>query len=330
MDVFVTGGSGYVGNHVIPLLVARGHRVLALARSQAAAAQVSALGAQVVRGDVTESGAWCESAERTEAIVHLAMPSRGTGRRAWDWTPFSARWVRLVEAFETRALDQLIAAAGRNPRLRALITTTGPAASGHHPGCAFIDEDCLGSSSSFGAVQRMTERRTLAAAESGIPATVLRPGAVYGADGGFAARLLRDALRGRVAYAGRGDNYLSWVHIRDYARSYVAAVEAGGLGRVVAIVDDEPLTSRAAMQELAAACGGGRPRSAPSWLVRLTQGPVVHGWATGSARLRNDRAKQLLGFAPSFPNVRVGFAATVHEFRLAQTAVAHTEQSVRD
>ncbi len=270
MDVFLTGGSGYVGGYVIPRLCARGHRVFALARSARAAERVGGLAGKVqaVEGDLSAPGNWLETAARADAIIHLAtrvatVPRRAS-RRFFGWAQFSAHWVELVREFESRALEQLLAAARRNPGC-TLITTTGPAASGHHSHSDLVDEDALGATSSFGAVQRMIETRTLDAVRSGMPASVLRPGAVYEPDGGFAAQLLGAARRGRAFYAGRGDNYVSWVHIEDYAEAYVHAVERGAQGAVIAVVDDEPFTSRSAMEELARLCGAARPRSVPAW-----------------------------------------------------------------
>jgi len=287
----VTGGGGYVGGYVIAALRSHEHRVLALVRGPATADRVRQLGAEAVSGDVTQPGAWQTHARTADAIVHLAIPGPLAARRAYETTGLSARWARQVAQFEAQALDALFDVARSSTKCRALITTTGPAASGQH-GSDFIDEDSQGPQSVFGKVQSMVEERTLAAAREGIAASVLRPGAVYGPDGGFAARILRAATRGKVLYVGAGDNYISWVHIRDYANAYVHALDGRSAGRVVAIVDDEPMRSRDAMQLLAELAGARSARAVPGWIARMASGPIVHGWATQSARMRNTRAKQ--------------------------------------
>lgn len=307
MNVFVTGGSGYVGGYVLAALVREGHRAFALARTDTAVRRVEALGATAVRGDVTASGAWQDEASRADAIIHLACPSPGTNRRWYEWTAFSSRWVNLVRDAEALALPLLFETARANPKLVTLLTTTGPAAAGDHDD-GWIDEDARGPASIFGEVQRAIEEKTLQAASAGVPAGVLRPGAVYGRDGGFAARVLRSARRGRVVYVGNGRNYVSWVHIEDYASAYLHALQGGANGHVVAIVDDAPMPSRQSMELLARAAGVRSPLRVPAFATRIAMGPVVSGWATQSARLKNDRAKRLLGWRPRFRSVGEGFA----------------------
>lgn len=305
MDVFVTGGSGYVGGYVLRALSASGHRVKALVRSEASAQRVRALGASAVSGDVAAAGPWQEHALESDAILHLACPSPRAERKPYEWAPFSQTWVHSVAAFEERALPLLFACARGSSRCRILVTTTGPAAAGDH-GDRWIDESARGPASSFGRVQQMIEDRTLEAARSGVPAMVIRPGAVYGPDGGFAARVLRDAARGRVLHVGSGSNYISWVHIEDYAATYVLALAGAAAGKVVTVVDDHPATARASMELLAELTGVTRVHRVPRVIARIVAGPVVFGWATQSARARNLRARELLGFQPRYPSLRDG------------------------
>jgi uncharacterized protein YbjT (DUF2867 family) len=81
MRVFVTGGSGFVGGHVVERLVRDGHEVVALARSDAAVRAVEALGARAARGDL---GAIPEGAlQGVDAVVHCAARAEDWGKRAW-------------------------------------------------------------------------------------------------------------------------------------------------------------------------------------------------------------------------------------------------------
>lgn len=82
MRVFVTGGTGHSGSYIIPELVAAGHEVTGLARSDAAAAAVSALGAKVRRGDLEDLDGLKEAAADSDGVVHVAhrqdlLPSGG-------------------------------------------------------------------------------------------------------------------------------------------------------------------------------------------------------------------------------------------------------------
>ncbi len=82
MRVFVTGGTGHSGSYIIPELIAAGHEVTGLARSDTAAAALSALGAKVRRGDLEDLDGLKEAAADSDGVIHVAhrqdlLPSGG-------------------------------------------------------------------------------------------------------------------------------------------------------------------------------------------------------------------------------------------------------------
>jgi nucleoside-diphosphate-sugar epimerase len=79
--VFITGGTGHIGSYIIPDLIAAGHEVTGLARSDTSAAAVSALGAKVRRGDLEDLDGLKEAAADSDGVIHVA-PCRGSPRRA--------------------------------------------------------------------------------------------------------------------------------------------------------------------------------------------------------------------------------------------------------
>jgi len=72
MNIFLTGGSGTIGRAVLTRLIERGHKVTALARSQASAALLQDAGAQPLRGDIGDTATWCATALAGDALIHLA------------------------------------------------------------------------------------------------------------------------------------------------------------------------------------------------------------------------------------------------------------------
>src|SRR5258705_7072379 len=82
MRVLVAGGTGHSGSYIIPELIAAGHEVTGLARSDTAAAAVSALGAKVRRGDLEDLDGLKQAAADSDGVIHVAhrqdlLPSGG-------------------------------------------------------------------------------------------------------------------------------------------------------------------------------------------------------------------------------------------------------------
>ncbi|TIM36745.1 MAG: NAD-dependent epimerase/dehydratase family protein, partial [Mesorhizobium sp.] len=82
MRVLVTGGTGHIGSYIIPELIAAGHEVIGLARSDTSATAVSALGAKARRGDITDLDGLKAAAAESDGVIHVAhrqdlLPSGG-------------------------------------------------------------------------------------------------------------------------------------------------------------------------------------------------------------------------------------------------------------
>lgn len=220
MRIFVTGGSGFVGQNVIPKLREAGHEVLALARSTASAAKVEAVGAGAVRDDLLDLGPATRTAlARTQAVVHLAAHMDFT----YDPKPFLALNVRATELLLTLAHQAGVAtfvyvsAAPVVPDTPA-VRLTEAAASEELP------------SELYPRTKAMAERLVLAADEEGFRTVALRPPAIWGPHNHHFDDLFANVAAGKWRWIGGGRQVLSTIHVYNLASAIIAtlATEAGG------------------------------------------------------------------------------------------------------
>jgi nucleoside-diphosphate-sugar epimerase len=229
MRVFVTGASGWIGSAVVPELLGAGHEVLGLARSDASAAAVAALGAEVLRGDLNDLDTLRDGAASSDGVIHLAF--------IHDFSNFEASVTADRRAIETMGT----ALEGSD---KPLVIASGTAAV---PGRVATERD---EQSAMSAVSgRATNAlATLDLAARGVRSSVVGlPRTVHG-DGdrhGFIARLVSIARdKGVSGYVGDGSNRWPAVHVLDAAHLFRLAVEQAPAGTRLHAVGDEGVPIR--------------------------------------------------------------------------------------
>lgn len=303
--VFVTGGSGFVGRHLIPALVAQGRSVRALARSDASAAAVAALGATPVRGAL---GALPPGAlEGVDTVVHAAA-------KAEDWGPLED-FVRVNVAGTAHLLD-----AAWRAGVRRFVHISTEAA--HFTGTDLVDIDedqplCPDSPFPYAATKARAEALVRAAA--GIETVVLKPRLVWGpGDSTVLPVLQKAAADGAFAWVDGGRQRISTTHVHNLVGAVLAAIDRAPAGTVAFVVDDETHTARDFLGAYAAAAGTPLPaRSVPGWLLRgaaralaavwtglgLAGAPPITPFAaamlSSTVTIRSDRAATALGWTPA-------------------------------
>jgi nucleoside-diphosphate-sugar epimerase len=284
--IAVLGATGVYGRHLIPRLVARGHRVRALVRRPETATVAIACGADVRRADIFDAASLRAALAGCDVGINLATSLPGPGgtpeayaendRLRRDGTPI---WVLACEeARVERVIQQSI----------AMVHAGG--------GADWADED-----TPFMAADDTIAGRAIAAVgamedcirASGLDWLILRGGLFYGPGTGFDDDWFARARAGKLRLPGAGADWVSLVHVADMAAATVAAIDRGPSRRALIVADDRPALWRDVLHHVAAVAGVSMPQ--PGGRSALP-----------SFRVKNARAREALCWSPLYPDYRAG------------------------
>jgi 2-alkyl-3-oxoalkanoate reductase len=306
MRVFLAGASGAIGHPLVPKLLAAGHEVTGMTRSEARAEQVRAAGADAAVVDVFDAAALRGAVEAAapEVIVHelTALPDRIDFRKEDTYA--------ATNRLRTEGTRNLIDAARASGARRFICQSIAFAYRMDGEALKTEDDPLLTDApGAFGSgVSALREMEALVLGRDGLEGLVLRYGFFYGpgtyyADDGTSTE---DVRRRRMPIVGRGTGVFSFIHVDDAADATVAAVERGAPG-VYNITDDEPAPMREWVPVFAEAAGAKPPRRVPVWLARFVAGKDVSNFAVELRGASNEKAKRELGWRPGHPSWRTGF-----------------------
>lgn len=294
MRVFVAGATGILGRHAIPHLLALGHEVVGLARTDERADVVRGLGATPAVASVFDPDALARAAAGCTAALHLATRiPRALRTTAADWAENDR-----IRTEGTRCLLAAAEAIGARHYLQQSVTFLY----GDH-GDEWIDEHSPVPVRQPAVLRSALEMERLVGA-SPLPHAVLRGGSFYGPGTGTTETMLEMASRRRLPIVGTGQAFASLIHVEDMGRAVAAATDAE-LAGTFNVVDDEPVRQAHLLAEAARVAGASPPRRVPVWLARMVGGAAVVT-VLRSQRVSNARLTAALDFALTYPTYREG------------------------
>lgn len=285
MKIFLTGATGYIGGSVGARLVAAGHAVTGLVRSEEGARQLQARGMKTVLGTLDDAEVIAQAAREAEAVVDTA------------------------EANHPGVVD-VIAAAVRGSG-KAFIHTSGSGIVATDARGELVDAVYDEYSAFTPAFPRMVQRAAIDqvvfdCARDGVRSVVIRPTMIYGGGRGVRTEsaqipaLIDNAKKAGIGlHIGRGENRWANVHIDDVVDLYLLALEKAPAGALYYAENGEE-----ALKDIAASISrmlgfGGRTRNWSPEDAEKALGPKAHSSFASNSRVRGKRARAELGWKPT-------------------------------
>lgn len=295
MRIFLTGGTGVIGTRALPALVAAGHDVTAVARSDPKTELVLSLGGTPAAVDLFDPESVAAAVAGHEVVMHLAtsIPSLSRSALTSSWETNE----RLRREASTNLVDAALEA-GAACYLQESICFPY-----QDNGDQWIGEDHpvehVGPFAGAGFAEAAA-RRFAADGRAGV---VLRFGQLYAADSSHTQAASAAVRRHMNPFLGRPDSYTSFIHAQDAGSAAVAGLDAAS--GIYNVVDDEPVTRADAGRIVAAALGVKPPHAVPK--VFQAASPASAKLLMRSLRVSHARFTAATGWRPAHRSIRDGW-----------------------
>lgn len=291
--VIVAGGSGLIGSALTRELAGAGYEVVVLSRSPEDVGSLP-VGARAVRWDGESVAGWGAEVEGARAIVNLA----GAGIADRPWTEERRRVLVASRIEPTRALVAAIAAAEAKPK--ALLQGSGIDYYGAR-GDEEVDEETPAGEGFLPRLVVEWERASEPAEAAGVRRVLLRTAMVLAKEGGALPKLALPFKLFAGGPVGDGDQWVSWIHLRDEVRAIRFLLEHDEAHGPFNLTSPEPVTNRQLAHLLGDVLHRPSLLRAPAFAVRTVLGKMADTVLQGRRALPRRLAN--LGFVWEYPEL---------------------------
>jgi nucleoside-diphosphate-sugar epimerase len=286
MRVFITGATGFIGSALVKDLIAAGHQVTGVYRSEEKAPALAAAGAEVYRGSIDDPDSLKDGAARSDGVIHLAFNH--------DFSKLAANCETDRRVVET--LGSVLAGSHR-----PLIVTSGTAIAKVAPGEPATEDAPAITANEF--PRAASEEAAAAAAAEGVSASVVRLPQVHDPErqGLISPWIAIAREKEFIAYIGEGRNRWPAAHISDVARLYRLAIEKSERGAIYNAVAEEGVPAREIAETI------GRRLKLPVKSISAKEAGGYFGWlahlAARDMPASSELTQKKLGWRPTGPGL---------------------------
>lgn len=307
MKIFITGGTGYIGQSVVKEGLKQNHQIVVLTRSEEKAKLLQAQGVTPVIGDMLQDGIWQQEINRVDVIIHLATPptwaSKVTHQAAKQ---FLLNHVAIAEAL-FKAVDP--------KNIKKIIFIGGSSCYGDTGDTEPRTEEYRNTPKGWGPyISPAVDYAKTQKAK--YPITFVFPAQIYGPSSWLEKIFMEPVYKKRLIAGLMGyDPYFSPIHIQDCGRACLHLIEHGQNGEDYILADTLQVPVSAFRKEVLRLMGAEDKMvlAVPQWVATLVVGPIVSEYATIHTNLSSQKL-QTTGFKFNYPTYKDGLPIVVNEW----------------
>ncbi len=295
MKTLITGATGFIGKHVIQALKKRGHEISILTRDPVGANKKINIPCHIFKWEPEKNLIPEQAFHNMDAIVHLAGENIAGGR----WTKSKKNKIERSRVLATNNLIKHVKALKTKPNV--IVSASAIGFYGDN-GENLIDETSPPSEGFLSQVCQSWEKEILQIAQKEIRTVSLRIGVVLGHGGGAMKQILlpfRFALGGRL---GKGNQWMSWIHVEDLAEMFAYGIENTNLNGVYNAVSPSPVTNLEFTKTLSQVINQPAELPVPAFALKIIFGEMSE-ILLNSQRVSNEKISKA-GFKYKFKELK--------------------------